>query len=69
MNLENIRVAREGRTAVVTLNRPQCRNALSLGMVLELTGCLDEIGRDRDIRAVILAAAGRSSVPATTSPK
>jgi enoyl-CoA hydratase/carnithine racemase len=59
MNLENIRVAREGQTAVVTLNRPQCRNALSLGMVLELTGCLDEIGRDRDVRAVILAAAGK----------
>jgi enoyl-CoA hydratase/carnithine racemase len=59
MNLENIRVAREGQTAVVTLNRPQCRNALSLGMALELTGCLDEIGRDRDVRAVILAAAGK----------
>ena len=59
MNLENIRVAREGQTAVVTLNRPQCRNALSLGLVLELIGCLDEIGRDRDVRAVILAAAGK----------
>src|ERR1035437_6779486 len=59
MNFENIRLAREGQTAVVTLNRPQRRNALSLGMVLELIGCLDEIGRNREIRAVILAAAGK----------
>jgi len=59
MNFENIRMAREGPAAVVTLNRPQRRNALSLSLMLELIGCLDEIGRDREIRAVILAAAGK----------
>jgi len=59
MNYENIRMAREGPAAVVTLNRPQRRNALSLGLMLELIGCLDEIGRNREIRAVILAAAGK----------
>lgn len=59
MNYENIRMAREGPAAVVTLNRPQRRNALSLGLMLELIGCLDEMGRNREIRAVILAAAGK----------
>lgn len=59
MNFENICMAREGLVAVATLNRPQRRNALSLGLMLELIGCLDEIGRNREIRAVILAAAGR----------
>ena len=59
MSYKDIRMAREGPAAVVTLNRPQCRNALSLGLVLELTGCLDEIGRNREIRVVILAAAGK----------
>ena len=58
MNFENMLLARDGQAAVVTLNRPQRRNALSLGLMLELIGCLDEIGRDREIRAVILAAAG-----------
>ncbi|MGA2268847.1 MAG: enoyl-CoA hydratase [Bryobacteraceae bacterium] len=58
MNFENICTAQEGLVAVVTLNRPRRRNALSLGLMLELTGCLDEIGRNREIRAVILAAAG-----------
>jgi len=59
MTMENILIAREGAIAIVTLNRPQRRNALSLGLMRELIGCLDEIGRDREIRAVVLAAAGK----------
>ena len=59
MTLENISAGREGAIAIVTLNRPQRRNALSLALMRELTGCLDEIGRDREVRAVILAAAGK----------
>jgi enoyl-CoA hydratase/carnithine racemase len=59
MSLENLRFESEGPVGVVTLNRPQRRNALSLDLMLELTRCLDEIGRNREIRAVILAAAGK----------
>ncbi|MGA2769830.1 MAG: enoyl-CoA hydratase [Bryobacteraceae bacterium] len=59
MSFENICMAREGLVAAVTLNRPQRRNALSLPLMLELIACLDEIGRNRDVRAVILAAAGK----------
>lgn len=49
---------REGDTAIVTLNRPDRRNALSLSLMLELIDCLDAIGGDPQLRAVILAAAG-----------
>src|SRR5215471_10959944 len=49
---------REGSVAVITLNRPNRRNALSLGLMTELIACLSEIDADREIRAVILAAAG-----------
>jgi enoyl-CoA hydratase/carnithine racemase len=59
MKFETICVAHEGPAAVVTLDRPQRRNALSLDLMLELSACLDAIGRDREIRAVILAAAGK----------
>src|ERR1017187_3369048 len=59
MNFDNLTVTREAPVVVVTLNRPQRRNALSLELMLELIRCLDEIGRDREIRAVILAAAGK----------
>ncbi len=56
---ETITAAREDSYAVVTLNRPERRNALSLALMRELTACLDEIGRDREVRAVVLAAAGK----------
>jgi len=59
MSFQNICVAQEGPLAVVTLNRPQRRNALSLELMLELIRCLDEIGGNRELRAVILAAAGK----------
>src|SRR3954470_13826042 len=55
----NIEIAYEGATAVVTLNRPERRNALSLELMLDLIAALDEIGRNPEVRAVILAAGGK----------
>jgi enoyl-CoA hydratase/carnithine racemase len=49
----------EGQLAIVTLNRPDRRNALSLDLMLELIDCLDEIGGDSSIRVVVMAAAGK----------
>jgi enoyl-CoA hydratase/carnithine racemase len=59
MSYENICFATEENIAVVTLNRPQRRNALSLALMLELIDCLHLIGGLRDVRAVILAATGK----------
>ena len=50
---------REGSLAIVTLNRPERRNALSLELMSELIDCLDEIANSVDTRVVILAASGR----------
>ena len=55
----NVEIAREGPIAIVTLDRPERRNALSLEMMLDLIAALEEIGRNREIRAVILAASGK----------
>lgn len=49
---------REGSLAVLTLNRPERRNALSLDLMFEFIDCLDAISREPEVRAVILAAAG-----------
>src|ERR1035441_5078034 len=57
--LMNIQVVREGPIAIVTLDRPERRNALSLELMLDLIGALDEIARNPEIRAVILAASGK----------
>src|SRR5215467_2025624 len=59
MEYQNICSTTEGDLAIVTLNRPARRNALSLGMMQELVHCLGEIGASREIRAVILAASGK----------
>jgi len=64
MPYENLLETREGNVAIVTLNRPTRRNALSLALMTELIDCLDNIaqrdgGRDAAVRAVILAASGK----------
>jgi enoyl-CoA hydratase/carnithine racemase len=55
---QNLKFEREGTLAVITLNRPNRRNALSLDLMRELIDCLSDVGRDREIHAVILTAAG-----------
>jgi enoyl-CoA hydratase/carnithine racemase len=44
--------------AVVTLNRAEKRNALSLDVMRELTGAFEAIGADRAVKAVILRGLG-----------
>jgi enoyl-CoA hydratase/carnithine racemase len=58
MDYEHILFAREGELATITLNQPEKRNALSSGMMSDLLDALKRVGRDRDVRAVILAANG-----------
>jgi enoyl-CoA hydratase/carnithine racemase len=58
-NYQSIGLTIEGEIGIVTLNRPNRRNALSLELMQELISCLDEIAADRKVRAVILAAEGK----------
>lgn len=53
----DLTVNAEGSTEVVTLNRPDKRNALSLGMMSELVDSLNDAAK---YRAVIIAAAGKA---------
>ncbi len=59
MSYENLGFKTDGSVAVVTLNRPSKRNALSLALMRELLDCFGCIGKDKQLRAVILAAAGK----------
>jgi enoyl-CoA hydratase/carnithine racemase len=59
MRYENLGFETEGCVAVVTLNRPNRRNALSLELMRELLDCLGRIGEEKRLRVVILAAAGK----------
>jgi enoyl-CoA hydratase/carnithine racemase len=53
-----ITVERDGEVAVITMNRQERRNALSLRMMRELDGALAALARDADARVVILRATG-----------
>jgi enoyl-CoA hydratase/carnithine racemase len=49
---------RRGAVAILTLNRPPARNALSLAMIAALHGAIQRMSRDESVSVVILAAAG-----------
>jgi len=59
MTYETLLYQTEGPIGVITLNRPERRNALSLELMQELIDCLDRVAQDSNVRAVILAAAGK----------
>jgi methylglutaconyl-CoA hydratase len=46
--------------ATLTLNRPDRHNAFDDALIAELTGALEAVGARADVRAVVLAGAGRS---------
>jgi enoyl-CoA hydratase len=45
--------------SVITLNRPDCLNAMNATLIAELHGAFDAIEQDSDCRVVILTGAGR----------
>ena len=56
--MQNLRLEMDGSTAILTLDRPHRRNALSLEFMREFIDCLSEVERNRNAQALILAAAG-----------
>src|ERR1700722_94574 len=57
MDFEQIRVDRTGDFAVITMNRPQRRNALSLSHMQELIAAFRDVG-DSDAAGIVLAGNG-----------
>ena len=58
MQWQSIDITMHGRVATVTLDRPDVRNAFNDATIAELALAFDELGRDEDVRAIILAANG-----------
>ncbi|WP_257557141.1 enoyl-CoA hydratase/isomerase family protein [Sphingobium sp. CFD-2] len=51
-------VEKQGPVAIVTLDRPQTKNAITQEMRGQLYGAFENIAMDHDVRAVILTGAG-----------
>ncbi|KUJ42405.1 enoyl-CoA hydratase [Streptomyces sp. NRRL F-5122] len=57
---EHLTVQREGATLVLTLNRPEARNALSLPMLVGLYDGWIEADEDDEVRSIVLTGSGGS---------
>ncbi|NEE26106.1 enoyl-CoA hydratase/isomerase family protein, partial [Streptomyces sp. SID7982] len=58
MTEEHVLVHTEGRTGVVTLNRPKALNALTHTMVETITAALDRWEHDPEVATVVITGAG-----------
>jgi enoyl-CoA hydratase len=50
----------EAHVSVIRLNRPQCRNAMSIDLCLALKDALEQVAQDNECRAVVLTGAGQA---------
>ena len=53
-----IKVDVAGAVARVTLDRPDRRNALTIPMLQALSSAMGDLGREPDVRAIVLSGAG-----------
>jgi enoyl-CoA hydratase/carnithine racemase len=64
MSYEVIKTDRVDRVAIITLNRPEVLNALSLQLVREVNDAVTEMELDDDVGAIILTGAGERAFSA-----
>jgi enoyl-CoA hydratase len=60
-----VRIERDGRIAVVTIHRPERKNALNLQVKQELVDTFEALDQDAEIACVVLTGAGDSFVAGT----
>jgi enoyl-CoA hydratase/carnithine racemase len=58
MEFQDILVAEKAPAARITLNRPEKRNALSLELMREVVVGLKQLGRNEEVRAIVLENTG-----------
>jgi 2-(1,2-epoxy-1,2-dihydrophenyl)acetyl-CoA isomerase len=56
---ETIKLDKDGKTATITLNRPESLNAMNTQMMRELLNCLKEVEKDEEILVLVLKGEGR----------
>src|SRR4051812_35000658 len=58
VNWQTLEVTARGNVAIVTLNRPEVRNAFNETTIAEITRAFHELGQQDDVRTIVLAASG-----------
>src|SRR6185295_4662092 len=57
---ENLIVEKRNTVAIVTLNRPEVRNAFDDVLIADLTRVFQDVERDETVRVMVLAGAGKA---------
>ena len=60
MEYSTLKFERDGKIAIVTLNRPEKRNAISTPMIEDIFAALNAAQEDSSVRVVILTGAGKA---------
>jgi methylglutaconyl-CoA hydratase len=60
LEYSTLKFERDGRIAIVTLNRPEKRNAISTPMIEDIFAALNAAQEDSSVRVVILTGAGKA---------
>ena len=58
MSTDSVLVEDRGAVRIVTLNRPDKRNAIDIPVRLELASAIESAGADNSVRAIVLTGAG-----------
>ena len=61
MELSNVILEKDGKIAIVTINRPKALNALNSETLMEIDSVIGEIEKDDEILAVVLTGAGEKA--------
>ena len=64
---ETVRTERREDIWVITINRPEAKNAINGEVASGIAGALDELDGDDELRVGVLTGAGGTSAPAWTS--
>jgi len=66
MDEQPLTTERRDRVLLITLNRPDARNAVNLAMAEAMASALDELDGDDGLSVGVIAGEGRASAPAWT---
>ncbi|MBI1216117.1 MAG: enoyl-CoA hydratase [Alphaproteobacteria bacterium] len=60
MSFENLLTEKQGKTGIITLNRPKALNALCQALMDELTAAIDAFEKDGDVRVIVITGSEKA---------
>jgi len=58
--MQHLKFEERGKVGIITLNRPETRNALSMSLLKELEELIGRISGERKVRVVVIRGEGKA---------